>query len=185
MSTQKQQTEFKWSKATEGKVKRIIAKYPKDQTRSAVIPVLKLAQDEFDGWLDVPAMNLVAETLSLPYMRVYEVATFYTMFNLKPVGKFHVQVCTNCSCMIRGGENILEAVETEAGTQKGGTSKDDMFTISEVECLGACVDAPMMQINNSYYTKLDVDKARDILVNLRAGKDVETDTPAKPLATGY
>lgn len=169
---------FAFSKKSQEKVKRILKRYPKDQARSAMIPVLKLAQDEFGGWLDVPAMELVAETLNQPYIRVYEVATFYTMFNLKPVGKYHVQVCTNCSCMITGSDKVVAAVKKETGIAASGeNSKDGEFTFTEVECLGACVDSPMMQINNHYYTKLTAEKTTEILKDLRKGKDDQVDTP--------
>lgn len=175
-----------FSKKTSDKVKRILKRYPSDQKQSAVIPALKLAQDEFGGWLSLDAMKLVAETLDMPYIRVYEVATFYTMFNLEPVGKYHVQVCTNCSCMIRGAESIAKVAMDEAGTDKSGEmSTDEMFTVTEVECLGACVEAPMMQINNNYFTKLTDDSAREILKDLRAGKKLDGVTPTPPMKDGY
>ena len=161
--------DYKWSKEAEKQIKSILSRYPKDRSQSAVIPLLSLAQDEFDGWLPTPLMELVADTLSMPYTKVYEVATFYTMFNLKPVGKYHVQVCTNCSCMIRGGAEILELVKKEVGVGLGEVSKDGMFTVSEVECLGACVNAPMMQINKHYYTDLDKDSALNVIKELRDG----------------
>lgn len=161
---------YEWSKAAKAEIKKTLAKYPKDKSRSAVIPLLHLAQREFDGWLPTKLMNLVAETLELPYIRVYEVATFYTMFNLAPVGKYHVQVCTNCACMIRGSDKILDAVKELTGASAGETSTDEMFTVSEVECLGACVNAPMMQINDHYYTDLDSDSAMSVLKELKEGK---------------
>lgn len=176
---------LKFSSATEGKLKRIIKRYPADQKQSAVIPALKLAQDEFGGWLSLDAMKLVAETLSMPYMRVYEVATFYTMFNLEPVGKYHVQVCTNCSCMIRGAESIAKIAKDEAGVKANEMSEDELFTITEVECLGACVEAPMMQINNHYFTKLTEESTRDILAKLRAGEKLDGVTPTAPMKDGY
>lgn len=174
-----------FSKETEAKLKRIIKRYPADQKQSAVIPALKLAQDEFGGWLSLDAMKLVAETLSMSYMRVYEVATFYTMFNLEPVGKYHVQVCTNCSCMIRGAEKVAEIAKDEAGVSAGEMSEDELFTITEVECLGACVEAPMMQINNHYFTKLTGDSTREILQKLRAGEKLDGVTPTAPMKDGY
>lgn len=177
---------LEFSKETEAKIKRIIKRYPKEQSQSAVIPVLRLAQDEFGGWLSTAAMQLTAERLNMPYIRVYEVATFYTMFNLKPVGKYHVQVCTNCSCMIRGSDTIVEAVKEFTGIeQNGGMSDDSLFTLTEVECLGACVDAPMMQINNGYHTKLDKETTLQILDSLKKGSEVETATPTKPMKDSY
>lgn len=180
------QSGLEFSKGTEAKIKRILKRYPKEQSQSALIPVLKLAQDEFDGWLSVKAMQLAAERLNLPYIRVYEVATFYTMFNLDPVGKYHVQVCTNCSCMIRGSDAIVSAVkEYTALNGDGEISADNMFTLTEVECLGACVEAPMMQINNHYYTKLDKEKTLQILDNLKKGNEVVDATPTKAMKGGY
>ncbi len=170
---------YTWSKSAKAEVKKILAKYPKDQSRSAVIPLLHLAQREFDGWLPTKLMNLVAETLDMPYIRVYEVATFYTMFNLAPVGKYHVQVCTNCACMIRGSDKILEAVEKLTGAKAGESSADEMFTVSEVECLGACVNAPMMQVNDHYYTDLDAESAKEVLTALKEGKTPKVGSQVK------
>ncbi|MFZ2620637.1 MAG: NAD(P)H-dependent oxidoreductase subunit E [Alphaproteobacteria bacterium] len=165
---------LKWDKAENAKIKRICSRYPADRQQSAMIPLLKLAQDKCNGWLPVDAMQLVAETLQLPYMRVYEVATFYTMFNLNSVGQFHVQVCTNCSCLIRGSDGVLEAAKKVAEGAKKGT-----FTVTEVECLGACVAAPMMQIGMHYYTHLDAKQTEKILKHLAKGGDAKdfADTP--------
>ena len=171
---------LKWTKEEEKKVNTILSRYPKDQSRSATIPLLKLAQDKCGGWLPVDGMQLVAQTIAQPYIRVYEVATFYTMFNLKPVGKFHVQVCTNCACLIRGSDKIVEAVKKETGiTKSGQTSQDGLVTFTEVECLGACVDAPMMQISSHYYTNLDAKKTTEILKHIKEGGDLtkHADTP--------
>lgn len=175
-----------FSAKTAKKLNNIIKRYPKGREQSASIPALKLAQDEFDGWLSKEAMDLVAETLNMPAIRIYEVATFYTMFNLKPVGKFHLQVCTNCSCMISGSAEIVKALKAETGiSENHGTSADGMFTLSEVECLGACVEAPMMQVNSGYHTKLTADGVKDLVQNLRKGKKVKTVTPTKPMKDGY
>ncbi|MDD9912111.1 MAG: NAD(P)H-dependent oxidoreductase subunit E [Alphaproteobacteria bacterium] len=179
-----------WDKAEKAKVKSVLAKYPKGRERSATIPLLKLAQDKCGGWLPVDAMQLVADTVNEPYIRVYEVATFYTMFNLKPVGKFHVQVCTNCACLIRGSDGVTKAVKDIAGVDSSGaTSKDGTFTFTEVECLGACVAAPMMQIGTHYFTHLTEEKTKDILNHLKEGGDPlkYADTPnaaSDPLHNG-
>jgi NADH-quinone oxidoreductase subunit E len=157
-----------WSKPEQAAVADIISRYPAAQSRSAVIPLLWLAQRKCGGWLPVDAMRLVADTLSLPYMRVYEVATFYTMFNLTPVGKFHVQICTNCSCLVRGSDAVLAAAQEFTGiAENNGTSADGLFTITEVECLGACVAAPMMQVGTHYYTNLDAAKLVQVLTDLK------------------
>lgn len=114
------------------------------------MPLLDLAQRQH-GWLPISAMHKVAEILNLPNMRVYEVATFYTMFNRRPMGKYHVQVCTCTPCWLRDSDSVLKAVCSATGTEVGATSNDKMFTISEVECLGACANAPMIQVNDDYY----------------------------------
>lgn len=161
-----------WTKTEQEAITRTLAKYPQDRQRSAVIPLLHIAQRKCNEWLPVDAMQLVAETLDLPYIRVYEVASFYTMFNLKPVGKHHVQVCTNCACLIRGSDAIVSEVKSHTGlTASGETSKDGEFTFTEVECLGACVAAPMMQIGTHYYTHLTPEKTREILTHLQNGGD--------------
>ena len=175
-----------FSRGAEAKVKRILKRYPAERQQSAVIPLLKLAQDENNGWLPTAAMEMVAERLSMPYIRVYEVATFYTMFNLDPVGKFHLQVCTNCSCMIRGSDAVVSAVKDFTGiTENGATSNDNLFTLTEVECLGACVEAPVMQVNNGYYTHLTKEKTVELLNQLKKGKKVDSVTPTQPMKDGY
>lgn len=162
---------YKWSPAAQKRIKDILGRYPTERKQSGVIPLLALAQDEFEGWLPVELMQLVADTLEMPYIRVYEVATFYTMFNLKPVGKYHVQVCTNCACMVRGSKEIVDAVKAEIGEVEDNLSKDGLFTFTEVECLGACTEAPMMQINKDYHLKLTALKAKAILKDLRSGAE--------------
>ena len=149
--------------------KEIIAKYPDGRQKSAMLPLLDLAQKQNDGWLSVAAMEYVANYISEPYMRVYEVATFYSMFNLKPVGKHHIQVCGTTPCWLRGAEDIMKSCEKHAKTKCRETSKDGLFTISEVECLGACVNAPLVQINDDYYENLDEKKVKEIIENLRKG----------------
>lgn len=162
---------LQWSKTAQAAIAKVLAQYPKERSRSATIPLLHLAQREFGGWLSVDAMQLVADTLSLPYIRVYEVASFYTMFNLQPMGQYHLQVCTNCSCMIRGSDAVAQEVKNFTGiAASGGTSEDGMFTFTEVECLGACVDAPMMQVGNHYYTNLDAKKTKQVLEALKKGE---------------
>lgn len=177
---------FTFSSKTEAKIKRILKRYPQGKSRSAVIPVLKLAQDDNEGWVSTSAMEAVAERLSLPYMRVYEIATFYTMFNLKPVGKYHLQVCTNCSCLISGSDAVVGAVKEFTGVSENGeTSVDGLFTFSEVECLGACVEGPLIQVNSGYHTKLNRDKTLHLLTQLKNGDAVESVTPTAPMKEGY
>ncbi len=150
--------------------KAVIAKYPKGWQESAVMPLLDLAQRQHDGWLPRAAMETVAEMLGMPPIRVYEVASFYTMYNLKPVGKNHVQVCTNLPCWLRGSDAVVGACEKSLGVGIGETTEDGMFTLTEAECLGACVNAPMMQIGDDYYEDLDSDSTEAILEKLKAGE---------------
>ncbi|KAJ8924949.1 hypothetical protein NQ315_001114 [Exocentrus adspersus] len=151
------------------RVEAILAIYPEGHKRAAMIPLLDLAQRQH-GWLPISAMHKVAEIINVPRMRVYEVATFYTMFMRKPTGKYHVQVCTTTPCWLRGSNEVLEAVKKNLGIGVGETSKDGMWTISEVECLGACVNAPMIQINDDYYEDLTLKDTDEILCDLKAGK---------------
>ncbi|XP_044757723.1 probable NADH dehydrogenase [ubiquinone] flavoprotein 2, mitochondrial [Coccinella septempunctata] len=160
---------FEFSPENQKRVDAILAIYPEGHKRAAMIPLLDLAQRQY-GWLPLSAMHKVAEILNLPKMRVYEVATFYTMFMRNPTGKYHVQVCTTTPCWLRGSDEVLEACKENLGIGVGETSKDKMFTISEVECLGACVNAPMMQINDDYYEDLTVNDTNEILNDLKAGK---------------
>ena len=147
-----------------------IAKYPEGWQASAVMPILDLAQRQNGGWLPKAAMDTVAGMLDMAPIRVYEVATFYTMYNLKPVGKHHVQVCTNLPCWLRGSDAVVDACRRKLGIDFGMTTEDGMFTLSEVECLGACVNAPMMQIGDDYYEDLDSGSTEEILEALKAGE---------------
>ncbi len=149
--------------------KAFVAKYPDGYQASAVLPLLDLAQRQNDGWLPQAALEYVADFLDMPSIRVYEVATFYTMLNLAPVGRHHVQVCTNISCWLRGADAIVEACRNTLGIGFGETTDDGLFTLSEVECLGACVNAPMMQINDDYYEDLDAGGTQVILATLKDG----------------
>lgn len=158
---------FVFSKENLAKAKEIIAKYPEGRQKSAMLPLLDIAQKQNGGWLSVPAIECVAEHISEPFMRAYEVATFYTMFNTKPVGKYHIQVCGTTPCWLRGAADIMEACEKGAKAKCGETSKDGLFTISEVECLGACVNAPLVQINDDYYEDLDPKKMGDLIKELK------------------
>ena len=149
---------------------KIIAKYPEGRQQSAVMPLLDLAQRQGDGWLPRVAMDYIADLLGMPPIRVYEVATFYTMYNLSPVGEHFVQVCTNLPCWLRGSDQVVEACKKVTGCSNGETSEDGEFTVLEVECLGACVNAPMMQIGDDYYEDLDGVSAEAVLKALKAGE---------------
>ncbi|KRZ03755.1 Cullin-4B, partial [Trichinella zimbabwensis] len=162
---------FEFSEENMKRIEAIKAIYPVGYTSAAILPVLDLAQRQH-GWLPISALNKVADVIGVPKMRIYEVATFYTMYNRQKVGKYHVQVCTTTPCMLRGADQILKHAKKEClGNDAVGESSDDfMFTVSEVECLGACANAPMMQINDDYYEDLTCDDVSRILNEIRAGK---------------
>jgi len=148
-------TPFDFTEENYVEVKKIIAKYPKSYPRAAVIPVLLLAQKQNNNFLSLAAMNKVAKILGIPPMQCYEVATFYTMFNRSPVGKYHLQLCTTTPCQLGGcgSDIILATMKKHLGVDVGETTKDGLFTLAEVECLGACVNAPMIQINDEYFVR--------------------------------
>jgi NADH-quinone oxidoreductase E subunit len=143
-----------------------IAKYPKGRQASAVMPLLDLAQRQNDGWLPRAAMDYVAELLDMAPIGVYEVANFYTMYNLRPIGRHHVRVCTNLPCWLRGSDDVMAACRNTLGVELGETTEDGVFTLDEVECLGACVNAPVVQIGDDYYEDLDAGSAQAILAAL-------------------
>jgi len=167
--------DFAWTEANAAKAREIIGRYPAGRQASASLPLLDLAQRQVgaetktQGWLPVPVIEFVARELDMPYMRVFEVATFYTMFNLVPVGRYHVQVCGTTPCMLRGSDDVLAACKNH-GLAKGRTTPDGMFTLTEVECLGACANAPMVQINDDNYEDLDYDRMTAILEALARGE---------------
>jgi NADH-quinone oxidoreductase E subunit len=165
---------FQFTPETEAKAEKVLARYPDGWKASAVMPLLDLAQRQNGGWLTQAAMDYVAERLAMPKIRVYEVATFYTMYNLKPIGKHHVEVCTNLPCWLRGSDEIVGACMKFLGINFGETTEDGMFTLSQAECLGACVNAPMMQIGDDYYEDLDAESTMAILTELKAGKTPKT-----------
>ena len=158
---------FEWSEENFIKVKNIIQKYPQNRQQSAVIPLLDLAQRQNKGWLSKHALEKVAETLSMSYIRVLEVATFYSMFNLKPIGENFVQICRTTPCWLRGSDKLVEVAKKVTATKIGETSKNNKFTILEVECLGACCNAPMVQINDQYYEDLNPENFKNILLNIK------------------
>jgi NADH-quinone oxidoreductase subunit E len=166
---------FAWTEDNARLAKEIVARYPEGRQMSAVIPLLDLAQRQVgaetntQGWLPIPVMEFVGQQLDMAYVRVLEVATFYTMFNLAPVGRFHVQVCGTTPCMLRGSDDVLTACY-KRGLKKGKTTEDGLFTLTEVECLGACANAPMVQINDDNYEDLTEESMTAILDALAAGK---------------
>ncbi|SRR5690606_13264883 len=150
-------------------VNKIIARYPEGKQKSALIPILHIAQEEFGGWLDVPVMDYVAYILNIKPIEVYEVATFYTMFNMKPVGKYVLQVCRTGPCLTRGSEKILNHIRTQLDIKDGETTADGLFTLKPAECLGACGYAPMMQLGKFYQENLTIEKVDEILNLCRQG----------------
>ncbi|HUY69172.1 MAG TPA: NADH-quinone oxidoreductase subunit NuoE [Alphaproteobacteria bacterium] len=152
------------------RAKTIIARYPEGRQASAVIPLLDIAQRQNDNWLPQVAMDYVADLLEMPRIKVYEVATFYTMFNREPVGKHFVQICTTTPCWLRGSAQIVETCKKKLGIDLGETTEDGKFTVVDVECLGACVNAPMVQINDDYYEDLTPEIMGKLLDDLAAGK---------------
>jgi NADH-quinone oxidoreductase subunit E len=167
-----QPASFAFSKKNLDWAKGQIAKYPEGRQASAVIPLLWKAQEQ-EGWVTEPAIRVIADMLGMAHIRVLEVATFYTMFNLEPVGKYLIQFCGTTPCMLRGAEDIRKVCERRIGAQEQIT-KDGLFSWREVECLGACVNAPMVQINYDYYEDLTPENFEKLLDDLAAGKKVKT-----------
>ena len=165
---------FAFTAQNRAKADAAIAKYPTGCQASAVLPLLDLAQRQNDGWISQAVMEHVAELLDMASIRVYEVATFYTMLNLEPVGRHHVQLCRTTPCWLRGSDALRDACREELGIGLGGTTEDGLFTLTEVECLGACVNAPMVQIDDHFYEDLDPARMKEILRAFRAGSPPET-----------
>ena len=172
---------FAFTAEWEAKAKEAIARYPEGRQRSAVMPLLDYAQRQVgeetntQGWLPIPVIEYVAAYLDMPIIRVVEVASFYTMYNLVPVGRFHVQVCGTTPCMLRGSDDLLDACYRR-GMRKGHTSEDGLWTLTEVECMGNCATAPMIQINDDNYEDLTGERLDSILDALAAGKQPKTGT---------
>ncbi|KAI8322129.1 NADH dehydrogenase flavoprotein 2 [Martensiomyces pterosporus] len=151
--------------------KRILAKYPPQYKKAAMIPLLHLAQKQ-NGWTSLSVMNYIAKFLEVPPMRVYEVATFYTMFNRNPVGKYFLQVCTTTPCELCGASKIVETIQNHLGIKVGETTSDKLFTLVEVECAGACVNAPVISVNDDYFEDLTPETTVKLLDDLKAGRPV-------------
>lgn len=162
---------FNFSPENQEKIKEILNKYPADRKKSAVMPLLDLAQRQNDNWVSKDIIAKISEILDLPEIKVYEVASFYTMYNLKPVGKYLLQFCKTTPCMLRGIDKIIKDCEDKLGISMDQTTVDKLFTLKEVECLGACVNAPIVQINDDYAEDLTSEKFLAILDDLKAGKE--------------
>ena len=159
---------IKFSEQQLNKVNEIISRYPEGKQKSALIPILHIAQDEFGGWLDAPVMDYVAEILHILPIEVYEVATFYSMFNMKPVGKHLLEVCRTGPCMLNGSDEIIDYIKEKLGISEGETTPDGMFTLKPAECLGACGYAPMMQLGKFFREHLTKEKVDKLIDELRA-----------------
>ena len=168
--SKEQPENFEFNPASFEVAKSVIAKYPKDKKQSAVMALLYIAQKQNSNWIPLAAMKCIGKFLDMPYIKVYEVATFYTMYNLAPVGKHFIQVCTTTPCMIRGAYKLVEACKEKISENENELSKDQNCSWMEVECLGACVNAPMMQINDDYYEDLDKEKTLKILDKILSGE---------------
>lgn len=159
---------IEFSKEKLDRVAELISHYPEGKQKSALLPVLHIAQKEFDGWLSVPVMDYVASLLSLEPIEVYEVASFYSMYNLKPVGKFMFEVCHTGPCMVNGSDDITDYIKEKLNIEVGQTTEDGMFTLKTVECLGACGYAPMMQLGSTYREHLTKEKVDAIIAECRS-----------------
>ena len=171
-----QPASFAFDAESEAEIAKIVARYPAGRQASAVLPALYIAQNQMkrqtgSAWVPVKAMDAVGARLGMAPIRVYEVATFYFMFNTKPIGKYHLQVCTTTPCWLRGSDEVTAACRKETGIQGWGeTSADGVFTMTEVECLGACVNAPILQVDDDFYEDMDAAKVAELLAALRRGE---------------
>ena len=167
------ETKHKLVKLDDKTIDTILNKYPPGRKASAVIPLLHYVQKKSKGWLPIPEIERVAEILNMPYMKVYEVVSFYTMFNLKPVGKNLLQLCQTTPCWLRGSDEVEKCIYDTLKINDGETSKDNLFTLMKVECLGACVNAPILQINNDYFEDLDYISTQKILLDIKNNKKIK------------
>ena len=168
--SKEQPSSFEFNKKNLDKAKKIIKNYPDEKQQSAVMPLLYLAQKQNDNWIPLVAMKYIAKFLKMPYIKVYEVATFYTMYNLSPVGKYFFQICTTTPCMIRGAYDIVKVCKKKISNIENKLSDDKTSSWMEVECLGACISAPMMQINDDYYEDLSEEKVEKIIDQIQNGE---------------
>ena len=165
-----QPEKFEFDQQSLDAAKKILSNYPKGKEKSAVMALLYIAQRQNNNWIPLSAIKYIAKFLNMPYIKVYEVATFYSMYNLSPVGNFHVQICTTTPCMIRGAYKIVDVCKKKISEKENVLSKNGNCSWTEVECLGACINAPMMQINNDYYEDLDIKQSEKIIDEVLMGK---------------
>ncbi len=171
-----QPDDFAFDIESESEIAIVLKKYPAERKASAVMPLLYIAQKQMgrctgSAWIPLQAMNEIAKRLEMAPIRVYEVASFYTMFNKRPIGRYHLQVCTTTPCWLRGSDEVVSACKRETGINRfGETSTDGLFTLTEVECLGACANAPILQVDDDFYEDMDADSVQKLIAELRAGK---------------
>ncbi|MCP1241479.1 NADH-quinone oxidoreductase subunit NuoE [Acetobacter lambici] len=167
---------FVFDAASEEEIAGVLTKYPEERKASAVMPLLYIVQRQMgrvtgSAWVPVVAMDVIAQRLGMAAIRVYEVASFYTMFNTRPIGRYHLQVCTTTPCWLRGSDDVVEACQKATGIQHfGETSADGLFTMSEVECLGACSNAPILQVDDDFYEDMNAERTAAVIAELRAGR---------------
>jgi len=164
---------FSFSNENLLKAKDIVKMYPKNYRESSIMPLLSMAQSQNDGWLPKKAIEYVSKFLNVPEMKVLEIATFYSMYNLSPVGKHHIEICTTSPCMLRGSDNLLEKLKNWIGINTGEITDDNKFSLNRVECLGACVNAPVVKINENYYEDLDLQSFEELINKLSSNKNVK------------
>ena len=164
---------FSFSNENLLKAKDIVKMYPKNYRESSIMPLLSIAQSQNDGWLPKKAIEYVSKFLNVPEMKVLEIATFYSMYNLSPVGKHHIEICTTSPCMLRGSDNLLEKLKNWIGINTGEITDDNKFSLNRVECLGACVNAPVVKINENYYEDLDLQSFEELINKLSNNKNVK------------
>ncbi len=164
---------FSFSNENLLKAKDIVKMYPKNYRESSIMPLLSMAQSQNDGWLPKKAIEYVSKFLNVPEMKVLEIATFYSMYNLSPVGKHHIEICTTSPCMLRGSDNLLEKLKNWIGINTGEITDDNKFSLNRVECLGACVNAPVVKINENYYEDLDLQSFEELINKLSNNKKVK------------
>ena len=167
---------FVFDAASEEEIAGVLTKYPEERKASAVMPLLYIVQRQMgrvtgSAWVPVVAMDVIAQRLGMAAIRVYEVASFYTMFNTRPIGRYHLQVCTTTPCWLRGSDDVVEACQKATGIQHfGETSADGLFTMTEVECLGACSNAPILQVDDDFYEDMNAERTAAVIAELRAGR---------------
>ena len=170
---------FKFSSENVAKAKKIIKMYPSNFRESSIMPLLSMAQAQNHGWLPKKAIEYVSDFIEVPEIKVLEIATFYSMYNLSPVGKFHIEVCTTTPCMLRGSDHMLDLCKKKFGLEIGETTEDGLFSLGRVECLGACVNAPIVKINENYYEDLDSESLDNLLNSLKMNKKVKIGPQSK------